>query len=163
MLSRLRAKTKVRKLLVRELLYAEDAAIVADSDIQLQSLVDKLSAACQKFGLNVSQSKTKILVQNTNTAAQVSINGQPLEIVDHFCYLLSIISNNTLLDKDINNRIAKAMATMSRLQKRVWDNILLTSSTKALVYRTCVLSTLLYGSETWSTYSWQEKKLKKKG
>ena len=45
---------------------------------------------------------------------------------------------------------------MARLQKRVWVNPLLTRSTKSLVY---VLSTLLYGGETWSTYSWQERKL----
>ena len=51
------------------------------------------------------------------------------------------------------------MGTMARLQKRVWMNPLLTRSTKSLVYRTCVLSTLLYGGETWSTYSLQEKKL----
>ena len=35
----------------------------------------------------------------------------------------------------------------------------LTSSTQSLVYRTCVLSTLLYDSETWSTYSYLERKL----
>ena len=38
-------------------------------------------------------------------------------------------------------------------------NSLLTRSTESLVYRTCVLITLLYGCETWSTYSWEERKL----
>lgn len=48
---------------------------------------------------------------------------------------------------------------MSKLQKRVWDNNNLTNSTKMQVYRACVLSTLLYSSEAWTTYATQEKRL----
>ena len=48
---------------------------------------------------------------------------------------------------------------MARLNKRVWENKALTLSTKCQVYRACVLSTLLYGSETWTTYSYQERRL----
>ena len=45
---------------------------------------------------------------------------------------------------------------MGRLSKRVWENRLLKMGTKIKVYEACVLSTLLYGSETWSTYCHQE-------
>ena len=31
--------------------------------------------------------------------------------------------------------------------------------TKALIYKTCILSTLLYGSETWTLYAGQERRL----
>ena len=48
---------------------------------------------------------------------------------------------------------------MSRLSKRVWENKKLTLNTKMKVYQACVLSTLLYGSETWPTYSVQERRL----
>ena len=41
----------------------------------------------------------------------------------------------------------------------VWTNSKLTVKTKMAVYNACVLSTLLYGSETWTTYARQEKKL----
>ena len=158
-LNRLKAKTKLKSVLVRELLYADDAAIVAESANELQTLIDKLDDACQKFGLSISQNKTKVLAQNSEIVPCITIGGHPLEVVDEFCYLGAKISSNVLLDGDINSRIAKAMGTMAKLKKRVWMNSLLTRSTKSLVYRTCVLSTLLYGSETWSTYSWQEKKL----
>ena len=36
---------------------------------------------------------------------------------------------------------------------------MLTTKTKVRIYEACVLSTLLYGSETWTTYAGQEKKL----
>ena len=48
---------------------------------------------------------------------------------------------------------------MDKLNKREWINDLLSEKTKLQVYRSCVLSTLLYGSESWPTYARQEKRL----
>ena len=48
---------------------------------------------------------------------------------------------------------------MSKLGKRVWQNNLLTLKTKMKVYQACTISTLLYGSESWTTYSRQENRL----
>ena len=48
---------------------------------------------------------------------------------------------------------------MAKLNKRVWNNSRLSERTKALVYQACVLSTLLYGSESWTAYARQEKRL----
>ena len=48
---------------------------------------------------------------------------------------------------------------MARLNKRVWANTKLTEHTKAQVYKACVVSTLLYGSESWTTRAKQEHKL----
>ena len=39
----------------------------------------------------------------------------------------------------------------------MWINDLLSERTKLQVYRSCALSTLLYGSESWPTYTRQEK------
>ena len=48
---------------------------------------------------------------------------------------------------------------MSKLHKRVWSNNNLTVNTKMLVYKACVLSTLLYSSESWTSYAAQERRL----
>ena len=48
---------------------------------------------------------------------------------------------------------------MTKLSSRVWESKKLTTQTKTAVYRACVLSTLLYGSESWTTYAGQEKRL----
>ena len=42
---------------------------------------------------------------------------------------------------------------------RVWSNKKLTENTKIQVYRTCLLSTLMYGGEFWILHVRQERKL----
>ena len=53
-LARLRAKTKVREVLIRDMLFADDAAVVAHTQEEHQSLMDCLSQACKDFGLTIS-------------------------------------------------------------------------------------------------------------
>ena len=90
---------------------------------------------------------------------KIFIDDAELEIVDHFTYVGSEVSSKLYLDQEINIRIGKAATTMSRLTKRVWENRKLTAKTKVRVYQACLFSALLYGSEAWSTYSHQEKRL----
>ena len=157
--SRLKAMTKVTKKLIRDLLFADDAAIVTHTPEDLQQLMSLFSKACDIFGLTISIKKTNILVQGDSAIPQITVNGQVLEIVDEFTYLGSTITSDLSLSKEINKRIAKAATTLSKLTKRVWENSSLTIHTKMAVYRACVLSTLLYGSESWATYSTQEDRL----
>ena len=53
----------------------------------------------------------------------------------------------------------KAASTLARLTARVWTSPKLSVKTKMAVYNACVISTLLYGSETWTTYAGQERRL----
>lgn len=158
-IARLRAKTKTLKVLIRELLFADDAALASHSEAGLQRLVDKLSHACKEFGLTISLKKTNILAQDAETPPVITINNTELEVVDSFTYLGSTVSSKASLDVEISSRIAKAAGVMAKLNKRVWINDLLSERTKLQVYRSCVLSTLLYGSESWPTYARQEKRL----
>ncbi|KAJ7424939.1 hypothetical protein WISP_26083 [Willisornis vidua] len=56
------------------------------------------------------------------------------------------------IDKEIDNRLAKAYRAFRKLHKRVWLNKHLKKNTKICVYRAIVLSPLLYGSESWVIY-----------
>ena len=60
-LVRLRAKTKVRKVLVGEVLFADDAAITAHTETAFQELINCFAHACSQFGLTISIKKTNIL------------------------------------------------------------------------------------------------------
>ncbi|KAI8513321.1 hypothetical protein Bbelb_099600 [Branchiostoma belcheri] len=158
-LARLRAKTKVRTVLIRDLLFADDAALTAHVEQELQQMINQFAHACKEFALIISIKKTVVMGQDVPRPPAITLDTEVLEVTDHFTYLGSTVTQNLSLDKELDRRIAKAAGVMTKLAKRVWDNNLLTLNTKLQVYRACVLSTLLYGSETWTTYARQENRL----
>ena len=162
---RLRSVTKISKALVRALLYADDCAIVAHSEADLQEMADALSAATKRYGLTISIKKTEVLYQpalgSVGKQPEIKIDNQTLRNVDAFAYLGSTLTSNNSLDKEISSRLAKASAAFGRLRKRVWDDRGLRAETKCAVYRAVVLSALLYGCEAWTPYRRHIKQLEK--
>ena len=146
----LKAKTKVRHLIIRDMLFADDAAVVAHSQEHLQALMDRFTQACQYFSLTISLSKTKTMGKGTETPPSITINNYTLEAVSTFTYLGSTITDNLSLDTELSSRIGKAASTFGKLTERVWDNGKLSVHTRVQVYRACFVSTLLYGSEAWT-------------
>ena len=68
----------------------------------------------------------------------INIDNVTLEVVDSFRYLGSTITSNLSLEAEINIRIAKAAAIVSKLNRRVWSNNNRTEKTKLHVYQACV-------------------------
>ena len=129
-LSRLKAKTKVREVLIRDMLFADDAALATHTQEELQSLMNRFSMASKDFGLTISLKKTNVLSQDTPTAPVITIDDYQLEAVHQFTYLGSTITDNLSLDVELDKRIGKAASTLSRLTARVWANPRLTTATK---------------------------------
>ncbi|XP_069192566.1 uncharacterized protein [Procambarus clarkii] len=121
----------------------------------------RFSEVCQGFGLTISLKKTQVMGQGVDSPPDIGISGSKLEVIHDFVYhrTCSTISDSLSLDTELNKRIGKASTTMSRLTKRVWANNRLTEYTKIQVYRACVLSTLFYGSESWTLRARQERQL----
>ena len=67
---------------------------------------------------------------------------------DTFTYLGGIICQGGRADVDIKNRINTARGVFFRL-KPVWRSTVYSRRTKLMLYQSCVLSTLLYGSDCW--------------
>ena len=158
-LARLRAKTKVREVLIRDMLFADDAAVATHTQRELQSPMDRFSQAYKDFGLTISLKKTNVLGQSTETPPSITIDDYKLDAVHQFTYLGSTITDNLSLDAEIDKRIGKAATTHARLTTRVWTSPKLTVKTKMAVDNACDISTLLYGSEAWTTYARQERRL----
>ena len=60
---RFKARTRVRLSVIRDLLFADDAALVAGSLEEAQEAVDRFSNACKAFGLTISIKKTEVVHQ----------------------------------------------------------------------------------------------------
>ena len=121
--------------------------------------MDCFSQACKAFGLTIGLKKTNVLGQDTEALPVITIDNYELDAVCQFTYLGSTITDNLSLDAEIDKRIWKAASTLARLTARVWTSPKLSVKTKMAVYNACVISTLLYGSETWTTYAGQERRL----
>ena len=63
------------------------------------------------------------------------------------------------IDDEVNARIAKASAAFVRLRGSILDQSGIRLDTKLKVYRSVVLSTLLYACETWAIYQQHAKRL----
>ncbi|XP_063386472.1 uncharacterized protein LOC134672159 [Cydia fagiglandana] len=155
----LKSRRNREDLFLDSMLFADDAAFVAETPQELQVLLDKFAYACTLFSMSINTKKTVILAQGYSFQPSISLESVPLEVVDKFCYLGSTVSSNLSLDAEVNVRIGKAATTFGRLRTRVWNNKHLTTKTKMTVYQTCVLSILLYGAETWTSYANQERRL----
>ena len=77
-----------------------------------------------------------------------------------FTYLGNTLSRAVHIDDEINARTAnvKGNATFGRLCGSIWDRSGIKSDTKMEVYKSVVLTTLLYECETWTVYRRQAKK-----
>ncbi|KXJ17990.1 putative uncharacterized transposon-derived protein F52C9.6 [Exaiptasia diaphana] len=150
-------------MLIRDLLFADDYALMAYSQEDLQVMVDDFARASTRYGLAISIKKTEVMFQpkpkGSPQQPAIQIGDEDLKVVDRFCYLGGILSQNARIDDEVTARIAKASAAFGRLQRRVWSDHGIRLNTKVAVYRTVVLSTLLYGCESWIWYIEHLKKL----
>ena len=162
-LARLKARTKVRQVCVRELLYADDAALTANSLVELQIMLNRFTSAASQFGLIVNTDKTEVLYQPPPTtpyvAPIVTVNDVQLKAVQNFVYLGSAVTGNNSSDAEITRRIQAASVAYGRLKSRVWNNNSLRTSTKMAVYRAVVITVLIYSLETCALYRKQLRKL----
>ena len=157
-----RAKTKTTRILMRELLFADDSALVAHSAEEMQNIVDAFSNASKKFGLKINIKKTEVLYQPNSTRTReedIMVDGNKLNSVMEITYLGSTISSDACIDDEIQRRMAKASASFGRLRQRLWNNHHVSMRVKGKIYRAIVLSTLLCGAEAWTVYRRQVKKL----
>ena len=164
-LRRLSAKTKTLNSLIQEALFADDCALMAHKPGDLQAMLNSFSDASKQFGLSISLEKTEVLFQRApNSVAPqpaIFIDDVELKVVDSFKYLGSMISVDGSLDKEIAYRISKASQALGRLRNRLLNHHNVTLDTKLKVYRAVVLSSLLYGCETWTVYRRHLKQLER--
>lgn len=156
-INRFRAKTKVLTSSIMELQYADDNALVALSEEELQSIMDAFARAYQLLGLDINIKKTQILYQpapgTSPKVPTIHVANNTLENVDQFMYLGSLLSTRSDIDAEIHHRIGCASAAFARLRDRVFENRDILTKTKLMVYRAVILPTLLYGADSWTTYS----------
>ncbi|XP_013393409.1 uncharacterized protein LOC106161097 [Lingula anatina] len=90
--------------------FADDLALLSSKHSHLQEKTDRLSSFAAQAGLAISTIKTQVMCINNSTTAPITVSGKPLESVDDFTYLGSLISKDNGAQKDIRARLGKAQS-----------------------------------------------------
>ena len=109
----------------RDFLFADDCALNASTESDMQERVDMFAQACDDFGLTISTAKTEVMHQpapaTAYTEPTITVNGQRLAVADKFVYLSSSLSRAVNIDAEVAYRIARASAAFGRLKDKVWE------------------------------------------
>ena len=120
-LRRLQAHTKTEERLIMDLLFADDAILVAHAEQALLRITFYFADASRLFGLDVSLRKTEQLhqpiLQQELRPPHVTIGHIELKSTQEFTYLGCIISSDAWIDGEIDNRRSKANSLYGRLYK----------------------------------------------
>ena len=143
---------------LEDLDFADDLALLSHTHQHLQEKTSRLQKFSGQIGLKINIKKTEVMVLNNNSNTSVQLNEENLKICETFTYLGSTVKIDGGTDTDINKRLAKARAVFSNLN-RVWKSSQYTTRTKLKLYNSCVLPTLLYGSECWRMTENDQQKL----
>ena len=99
--------------------------------------------------MNVGKSKVIRCTRNEDGARlNVMLNGEALEEVGQLKYLGSVIAANCGVEADIRHRANEGCKVLGAL-KGVRKNRGLGMNVKKILYEKVVVSTVMYGSESW--------------
>ena len=133
--------------------FADDVVLMACSRDAAAAALRAYVDVARDFGITVSVPKTKFTVVGCAVTeeekAPIAVDNGLIEWVSEFPYLGSLIAVSGRMDVEIEKRLASSSKAFGALWQAVFKDAHLSLNTKRQVYRACVLSVLLYGSECW--------------
>ncbi|KER34015.1 hypothetical protein T265_00205 [Opisthorchis viverrini] len=131
-----------------DLEYADDIVLIFEDQSEAQALSDKLTTIIQSFGMRLSPSRCKFMLQNVPSAnISLTLQGESMEIVEKVIYRGSCINSDGSVS-EFNARISKvriAFANLHQLGRQKGISL----DFRGRVYQATVRAVLLYGCETW--------------
>ncbi|MCP4238259.1 MAG: hypothetical protein GY770_32620, partial [Aestuariibacter sp.] len=113
--------------------FADDLALLSSTRQQMQAKTDIMAEKSAQIGLRINRGKTKILRVNNQSNEPINVYGEPIDEVNLFIYLGSIVDTSGGTDADIKARKGKARAAFKRLSN-VWNSATLSSRLKVRVF-----------------------------
>ena len=148
------AKARLQEVQVTESKFADDVALYATTRVVLEQIAGEFVRTAAEWGLTVSLEKTKLLTMGKQLEPEDSLPVQldkgEIDTVDNFTYLGSNISRDGEIHGEVVARLGKASKAFGCLRSAIFQSRQLSVAIKREVYRVMVLSTLLYGAETWT-------------
>jgi hypothetical protein len=134
---------------------ADDVNLLADNIDTTKKNKETLIDANNEAGLEVRVKKTKYMLlshhQNVgqNRAIKIRVANISYENMSQFRYLGTIVTNQNLIQEEINRRMNYGYACYHSFQNLL-SSRLRSKNVKIVLYKTVTLPVILYGLETWS-------------
>ena len=141
---------KVGGRIVQAVRFADDQAMVANSNAGLQRIMDNLNETSKEHGMKINLKKAKVvrISRNEGRKITISIAGEKLEQVKQFNYLGSTITEDCKSQGEIRRRIILGKEAYNKNKELMRGKLEL--SLKKRLIKTLIWSVVLYGSETWT-------------
>ena len=140
------ARIKIAGRNINNLRYADDTTLMAKSEEELKSLLNKLKEESEKVGLKFNIQKTKIMASVSITSRQ--IDGETVERVTDFTLGGSKISADSDFNHEIKTVLLLGIKVMTNL-----DSILksrdITLPKKVHLVEAMVFPVVMYVCESW--------------
>ncbi|VDO77410.1 unnamed protein product [Schistosoma margrebowiei] len=130
--------------------FADDLALLSQSQQQMQEKTSSVAAASAAVGLTIHKGKSKILRCNTRCTNPITVDEEDLEDVKTFTYLGSTVDEHGGSGEDVKGRIGKARTAYLHL-RNICNSKQLSINIKFRIFNTNVKTVLLYEAETWRT------------
>ena len=131
---------------INQLLFADDTALVADSEEKLCRLVSEFGRVCEIRKLKVNVGKSKVMRcsrYGNGDRMHVIVNGEQLEEVDCFKYLWAQVAADGGCERDVVHRMNEGYRARGALKSVLSNRGLGIEATKCL-YELVIIPTALY-------------------
>ena len=132
---------------MNNLRYADDTALMAESEEELKSLLMEVKEESKKVGLKLNIQKTKIMASGPMTSWES--DGETVETVSDFILGGSKITADGDCSHEIKRRLLLGRKVMTKI-----DSILksrdITLPTKVRLVKAMVFPVVMYGCESWT-------------
>jgi len=155
-LNEAQAEIKIAERNINNLRYADDTTLMAESKVELKSLLMKVKVESEKIALKLNIQKTKIMASGPITSWQ--IDGEIMETVRGFIFL----GSKVIADGDCSHKIKRHLL-LGRKAVINLDTILksrnITLPTKFHLVKDMIFPVVMYGCESWTIKKAKSQKL----
>ena len=127
--------------------YTEDITLMAESEVELKTLLMKVKEESEKVGLKLNIQKTKIMASGPTTSWQ--IDAKTMETVSDFIFLGSKITADGDYSQEIKRRLLLGRKVMTNLDS-IFKSRDITLPTKVRLVKAMVFPVVMYGCESWT-------------
>lgn len=144
---------------IKSIKYADDQAVMAQTEEELQIMLERISRAGQDHGMRINIGKTKVMkIGKEEGQINVALEGIQLEQVKSFKYLGAIVNSEGSTREEIRKRIGMAKLAYTKM-KGLLTAKRIPRPLRVRFAKCYVWSVLLYGCETWVMRKQEEKYL----